>query len=93
MSTTAPPDPAALEAIFKKLEKDLDVSRVYFICCMSVLIWDWIVTFPSEYKYIWRTPWSIAKVLFLFNRYYTLAVVCPFHSFYNQEADSSSGPQ
>ncbi|CAH7684087.1 hypothetical protein PPACK8108_LOCUS18065 [Phakopsora pachyrhizi] len=39
----------------------------------AVALWDWIVCLPKEYKRIYKAPMSLIKVLYYFNRYYTLA--------------------
>lgn len=54
----------------------------------AVLIYDWILTFPDEIRFIWRPKLTGARVLFLVNRYffvlfYTSQVVFNFASGFN----------
>ncbi|KNE92328.1 hypothetical protein PSTG_14286 [Puccinia striiformis f. sp. tritici PST-78] len=39
----------------------------------AVALWDWIICLPKEYRRIYKAPRSLIKVLYYFNRYYTLA--------------------
>lgn len=39
---------------------------------LTVLVYDWVITFPQEVDYIWSSRWNIVKVLFLFIRYTTV---------------------
>ncbi|KAH8914716.1 hypothetical protein BT69DRAFT_1201421, partial [Atractiella rhizophila] len=41
----------------------------------SVTVWDWILALPKEYQRIWKNQWSLIKILYLFNRYWTLIVL------------------
>ncbi|KAG1908055.1 uncharacterized protein F5891DRAFT_998596 [Suillus fuscotomentosus] len=38
----------------------------------TVLIYDYLLTFHDEIRYIWNAPWTIVKVMFLINRYANL---------------------
>ncbi|TDL19481.1 hypothetical protein BD410DRAFT_792093 [Rickenella mellea] len=42
---------------------------------MTILVWDYILTFSDEAHLLWRTRWSLTKCLFFLNRY--LAFVDP----------------
>ncbi|KAG8912024.1 hypothetical protein FRC01_005344, partial [Tulasnella sp. 417] len=35
----------------------------------TLLVWDIIITWDREAHYVWKTRWSYAKFIFLFNRY------------------------
>ncbi|KAG9313156.1 hypothetical protein JVU11DRAFT_6606 [Chiua virens] len=35
----------------------------------TLLLYDYFLTLPLEVSYIWKSPWSLVKVLFLVNRY------------------------
>ncbi|KZT74948.1 hypothetical protein DAEQUDRAFT_14666 [Daedalea quercina L-15889] len=41
----------------------------------AVTCWDWILTFPKEWRYIWKTSWTPVKVAYLFCRYWVLITV------------------
>ncbi|KAH9997753.1 hypothetical protein BJV74DRAFT_768181 [Russula compacta] len=49
------------------------VTQVYF--CYSVVLWDWIISLPREWQYIWKTSWTPVKVAYLFCRYWVITVV------------------
>lgn len=48
------------------------VATTYFACVYTCLIFDLLITFKLEYARIWKASWSPIKVLFLFNRYWTI---------------------
>ncbi|GAA6064337.1 hypothetical protein JCM10212_002313 [Sporobolomyces blumeae] len=52
--------------------KHVLVAREYLIAFLTVLIWDFIATFPSEVRLIWRAKVTPLKILYLSNRYWTL---------------------
>ncbi|KAI0308119.1 hypothetical protein B0F90DRAFT_1621091, partial [Multifurca ochricompacta] len=49
------------------------VTQVYF--CYAVVLWDWIISLPREWQYIWKTSWTPVKVAYLFCRYWVITVV------------------
>lgn len=53
------------------------VTQIFFCCMYSVVVWDWFVCIPREYKYIWKSRWTAVKCSYLFCRYWVLTVV-PF---------------
>ncbi|EIM79317.1 uncharacterized protein STEHIDRAFT_126547 [Stereum hirsutum FP-91666 SS1] len=59
---------AALEHIVK-------VAQIYVASTTSVLVWDWLVCLPQEWRYIWKADWTAIKVLYLMVRYYTFVVL------------------
>lgn len=42
----------------------------------AILLWDHLLTFEDEIKYIWKRPVELTKAVFLFNRYFVEGVVC-----------------
>lgn len=53
--------------------KLISVTQTYFAAMYAVALWDWIICLPKEYRRIWKAPFSLIKVLYYCNRYYTLA--------------------
>ncbi|GAA6060134.1 hypothetical protein JCM10212_001431 [Sporobolomyces blumeae] len=55
---------------------DIRIMKQLVIVWFTVLLWDTISTFPSEYKYIWKASseakWTPLKLAFLINRYWTV---------------------
>ncbi|KIK70668.1 hypothetical protein GYMLUDRAFT_150251 [Collybiopsis luxurians FD-317 M1] len=49
------------------------VTQVYF--CDAVVIWDWLVSLPREWRFVWKTHWTPVKIAYLFCRYWVIAVV------------------
>ncbi|KAG9019820.1 hypothetical protein FRB90_005968 [Tulasnella sp. 427] len=41
----------------------------------AVCLWDWLVSLPREWRLIWKSQWSVIKVLYLLCRYWVLLVV------------------
>ncbi|KAG1904735.1 uncharacterized protein F5891DRAFT_1012571 [Suillus fuscotomentosus] len=49
------------------------ITQVYF--CYAVIVWDWAVSLPREWTFIWKTHWTPVKTAYLFCRYWVIAVV------------------
>ncbi|KAF8167319.1 hypothetical protein B0H34DRAFT_792058 [Crassisporium funariophilum] len=41
----------------------------------AVVLWDWIISLPREYRFVWRTHWTPVKIAYLFCRYWVITVV------------------
>jgi len=48
------------------------VSQMSAVAYYSILVWDWIISLTKEYHLIWNTNWTVYKVLYIINRYWTL---------------------
>ncbi|KAJ3993907.1 hypothetical protein F5050DRAFT_1904448, partial [Lentinula boryana] len=46
------------------------------VAALTILLYDCLLTFDNEVKYIWKSQWTIPKVLYLFAKYYGLAHLC-----------------
>ncbi|KAH8916374.1 hypothetical protein BT69DRAFT_784204 [Atractiella rhizophila] len=54
-------------------EEVLSASRTYLTALFAIYGWDFIVTFPDEYKMMWKAErWTPVRVAFFLNRYYGL---------------------
>ncbi|KJA28378.1 hypothetical protein HYPSUDRAFT_697811 [Hypholoma sublateritium FD-334 SS-4] len=51
------------------------VTQVYFCAMYAVVLWDWIISLPREYRFVWRTRWTAVKIAYLFCRYWVITVV------------------
>ncbi|KAG6380915.1 hypothetical protein JVT61DRAFT_5307 [Boletus reticuloceps] len=51
------------------------VTQVYFCCMYAVVVWDWIISLPREWRFIWKTTWTPVKIAYLFCRYWVIVVV------------------
>ncbi|KIJ21038.1 hypothetical protein PAXINDRAFT_95988, partial [Paxillus involutus ATCC 200175] len=49
--------------------QDLWIRKSVGLAGFSCLVYDYILTFDEEVKFIWKAPWSITKVTFFVNRY------------------------
>ncbi|KAH9854967.1 hypothetical protein C2E23DRAFT_901880 [Lenzites betulinus] len=49
--------------------EDLFVVRSISLAGYVIFLYECIVTFPDEVKYIWPTRWSLVKIIYLLNRY------------------------
>ncbi|TFK37724.1 hypothetical protein BDQ12DRAFT_713239 [Crucibulum laeve] len=50
----------------------LQTSNYFYVSALAFLLYDMILYFSQEVKYIWSTEWSIPKLLYYFARYYPL---------------------
>ncbi|CAA7268893.1 unnamed protein product [Cyclocybe aegerita] len=70
------PPVARMDAILKPIIKglqDIKTSHYSQLSSTSIILFDHLITFDQEVNLIWDSSWSLGKVLFLLNRYYTLA--------------------
>ncbi|KAG0707440.1 hypothetical protein DFH29DRAFT_625320 [Suillus ampliporus] len=51
------------------------ITQVYFCCMYAVVVWDWAISLPREWRFIWKTHWTPVKTAYLFCRYWVMAVV------------------
>ncbi|KAH8915178.1 hypothetical protein BT69DRAFT_1341635 [Atractiella rhizophila] len=70
----AGPNPTVEEQLVLALQREaveevLSASRTYLTACFSIYAWDFILTFPDEYRTIWRAErWTPVRVAFIINR-------------------------
>ncbi|KZT38554.1 hypothetical protein SISSUDRAFT_1061908 [Sistotremastrum suecicum HHB10207 ss-3] len=66
-----------------------DVQDLHFhatIGCVSAfswLVWDMLISFDDEVRYVWRSPNSICKYLYFYSRYIGLAILIAMGPEYN----------
>ncbi|GAA5958202.1 hypothetical protein JCM3765_002846 [Sporobolomyces pararoseus] len=53
--------------------ENIRLMKEYAIVWFTVLVWDTLATLPSEWRYIHKAKWTPLKVMFLINRWYTIA--------------------
>ncbi|KAF9524358.1 hypothetical protein CPB83DRAFT_861427 [Crepidotus variabilis] len=67
-----------MDAFIKELVQDLEhvqISRYAQLSSSCIILFDHLITLDDEINLIWPSSWSLGKVLFLLNRYYSLAAV------------------
>lgn len=64
-----------MEKTLETAEHFIYVTQVYFCCMYSVVVWDWLISLPREWRFIWKTRWTPVKIAYLFCRYWVIAVV------------------
>lgn len=73
-------DPRLIQSIFggrPTLARFISVSEAIYAtrasnyALLTLLVWDMIITFPREIEVVWKSKWTVVKVLFLLNRYVT----------------------
>ncbi|KAH8823066.1 hypothetical protein DL96DRAFT_261394 [Flagelloscypha sp. PMI_526] len=42
-------------------------------CVFAIFVWDWAITLNMEIQYVWRSKWTLGKVLYLLTRYIAVA--------------------
>ncbi|TFK30935.1 hypothetical protein FA15DRAFT_580312, partial [Coprinopsis marcescibilis] len=71
--------PSTLTDSLETADHFIYVTQVYFSCCLcsldAVVLWDWIISLPREYRFVWRTRWTPVKLAYLFCRYWVITVV------------------
>ncbi|KAK7036005.1 hypothetical protein R3P38DRAFT_2910148 [Favolaschia claudopus] len=50
-------------------------GRSFALASFVLFLWDYLITLDGEAQYFWGGHWSISRILFLCNRYYTLALL------------------
>ncbi|GAA5897931.1 hypothetical protein JCM6882_005115 [Rhodosporidiobolus microsporus] len=53
------------------LSRTLQFYATFTVLMFGVVIWDTLSTLNFEYRYIWKSHWSLLKVVYLINRYWT----------------------
>ncbi|KAG8932200.1 hypothetical protein FRC01_000121 [Tulasnella sp. 417] len=66
---------AALAAVLKEAAYYIKASQIMFCAFYAITLWDWLVSLQREYRLIWKSPWSVIKVLYLLCRYWVIAVI------------------
>ncbi|PBK61621.1 hypothetical protein ARMSODRAFT_1025539 [Armillaria solidipes] len=72
--------------------RDVRSTRCAALASGVIVLFDHLITLDDEVELIWRSHWSIGKMLFIINRYYTLSSVifnC-YGLFMTSLSDSSS---
>ncbi|KAJ7500372.1 hypothetical protein B0H11DRAFT_780450 [Mycena galericulata] len=46
-------------------------GRSFALASFILIIWDYCITIDMEVQHFWSGPWSISRILFLCNRYFT----------------------
>ncbi|KAF7289752.1 hypothetical protein MIND_01348800 [Mycena indigotica] len=52
--------------------QDIETTRFAQLASSAIIIFDHVITLDEEVELIWRSSWSMGKILFIINRYYTL---------------------
>ncbi|KAJ7171477.1 hypothetical protein C8R46DRAFT_1217039 [Mycena filopes] len=58
-----------------QLVEDSRLTGYLAVAALCVLIYDHILSFPEEVELIWKSRWGIAKIIYLWNRYFSLVAV------------------
>ncbi|KAG9114245.1 hypothetical protein FRC07_007674 [Ceratobasidium sp. 392] len=74
MTTLSPAAAAALHQLEVAVAHGF-ASKCLSIAGICVLIYDHILTFPDEVRFIWKQKWSIVSTIFVLNRYITPLVL------------------
>ncbi|ESK86085.1 hypothetical protein Moror_9342 [Moniliophthora roreri MCA 2997] len=62
----------------------VETTKYAELAASTIILFDHLITLDDEVELIWKSSWSIGKVLFFINRYYTLASVICHRFFYWQ---------
>ncbi|KAG8699864.1 hypothetical protein FRC08_005066 [Ceratobasidium sp. 394] len=50
-------------------------AKYVAIAGSTLLVYDWALNLELEIAYIWKTPWSIGRVVYHFNRVWPLIII------------------
>jgi len=48
-------------------------ERNAYLACAALIFYEYFLQLDAEVQYFWKQKWSVAKFLFIWNRYYSLA--------------------
>jgi len=48
-------------------------KRNAYLACAALILYEYFLQLDAEVQYFWKQKWSVAKFLFIWNRYYSLA--------------------
>jgi hypothetical protein len=68
-------DTSSVFELFVRGLRDIQTTRYSQVAASVIVIWDHAITFADEIDLIWKSSWTLGKILFLLNRYYPLAAV------------------
>ncbi|KAG8949319.1 hypothetical protein FRC04_008921 [Tulasnella sp. 424] len=74
-AVTDPAQAAAIAAAIKEAAYYIKASQIMFCAFYAVCLWDWLTSLQREYRLIWKSPWSVIKVLYLLCRYWVLLII------------------
>lgn len=64
--------PRALLSTFLSDLRDIQSIRYAQLASGTIIMYDHLVTFGDEVELIWKSSWTLGKILFILNRYYPL---------------------
>ncbi|KAJ7107227.1 hypothetical protein C8R43DRAFT_1243715 [Mycena crocata] len=50
-------------------------GRSFALASFILVLWDYFITLDAEVQHFWSGQWSISRILFLLNRYFTLGLL------------------
>ncbi|KAL1687828.1 hypothetical protein GGG16DRAFT_116562 [Schizophyllum commune] len=65
---------AIIETLVQRLW-DLQATHCAHVASSTIIVFDHLITLNDEIQLIWKSSWSLGKILFMFNRYFGLASV------------------
>ncbi|KAH8920065.1 hypothetical protein BT69DRAFT_1352692 [Atractiella rhizophila] len=88
-SAPTPEQQVALAAQLAAFEEVLSTTRVYLTACFAIYGWDFVITFPQEYRTMWKAErWTPVRVVFFINRYWGLFTLLVLMTFFWLEIDA-----
>jgi len=73
-----------------QLIADSRVTGYLAVASLCVLIYDHIVCFPQEVELMWSSRWGLAKIVYLWNRYFSLIAISVNTSVIVREIESET---
>lgn len=56
-------------------KRDAFIIRLVSFVAATIVVYDWVITFDREIELIWKKRWSAVKVVYLWHRYFGIAVI------------------
>ncbi|KIM31819.1 hypothetical protein M408DRAFT_238888 [Serendipita vermifera MAFF 305830] len=66
--------PVTLENLISNFAIGRQIGCVIY-ACLTIMVWDMLLTLPMEVELLWKSRMSVLKVIFLFNRYVSALVI------------------
>ncbi|KAI0343915.1 hypothetical protein BDW22DRAFT_1427583 [Trametopsis cervina] len=66
-------DADIVDIVTQQVNQNKVVHQYIQVTSVTLFVFDWLLMFPEEVAYIWKSQWSYSKVLYLWARYSTIA--------------------
>ncbi|KJA18532.1 hypothetical protein HYPSUDRAFT_69897 [Hypholoma sublateritium FD-334 SS-4] len=66
------------------VQESMRILNYVSLSAITLMVYDWVLSFGDEFKYIWSAAWSAPKVLYVISRYYPVCYLsCSDYTWYH----------